>query len=820
MMSMKQVVRSVLALAILILLFSWWVHRRGYLLPGSISIEVDSKIASHARTIPGFDNEPPRPLAVLTDGRGSTIPFVENELIFMSDDDVALAAFAKRSGGVVVRHVAPDRLKGKLPSLHLVRLDGAKVNKNRLAADLEALNPGKSGKLIVSSNAGQGLVALACREAASGQPVSVNFVMESTGYRDKNMNEGMPAATPPASPQIAGESFDRNPNNWSYFVRGGAQNIGVGDAWRALDQVGRLSNKVLVAVIDGGFLPNEDNPTDWTHHTNSIWAMDPNRKNENECTGGAVCDWHGTNVVGALMGVPNNNYGAAGPAGPVARAVTIRMSGDVFNYMGAWILAFQTGARVVNMSFGGSVPALLSWSVVPLNQYTAMLRRTDVLLVAAAGNDSADVDAEDCAPPFDWPCWERAWYVPCENDGVMCVGALAPKSVNKRPTSNYGGSEVDIFGPGSVWVGPDLQYQEVHSFEATSAASPFVAGVAALVWAANPQLSANQVERILVETANSSSDKLVRRYVNAYAAVLRALGGTPPDITIGVEAAPQFGQCRMLFNFSATVNDPDDGPPQVRWFSDIDKELGTGNSLTRQLSNGMHQVTATATDRIGLSTQSNQVAVQVNTAQASRPTVEILSFANHQAFAANEDVTFEAGGLDPNKALGGLVAGNVRWTSSKDGELGWGQRLIRQLSPGAHFITVNYTGICGGTADDQRLIQITAAVADTKPKMLITTPSANNLILRADTSGQACLHVAGFGFDKEDNDFATIEWWETNRKDLQWKVLSFDQDTTVCLKLAPDALPTAHEIRLRGKDRTGNADVSSPLMVTVLPGVR
>jgi hypothetical protein len=119
-----------------------------------------------------------------------------------------------------------------------------------------------------------------------------------------------------------------------------------------------------------------------------------------------------------------------------------------------------------------------------------------------------------------------------------------------------------------------------------------------------------------------------------------------------------------------------------------------------------------------------------------------------------------------------------------------------------------------------RLIDATNAVADAPPNMMITTPTGNDVVIRTDTSGQACLHVAGFGFDEEDKDFATIDWWETNRSDLQWKVLSFNQNTTVCLNIAPNAPSTVHEIRLRGVDRTGHHAYSAPLKATVLPGVR
>jgi serine protease len=813
-MNIRKIIGLLLLIVALLLVFlGWKVKQRGYVLPGTVSVSVDQKISPHVREVAGFDGAAPRPLAALSDGAGTTISFVENELIVVTDDDAALAALAKRWGGTVIRNLVPRNFGIEIPSYHLIRISPKQVDAKKLRADLEAMNPGKTGKLIVSSEAGRGLLAAASREAAAGRAIGINFVLHPTGFRDKNLTEGMAPAT-----QF--EPFSRNPVNWSYMMRGGNQHIGVDDAWRALDQVGRLANKVTVAVMDGGFLQSDDNPSDWTNHTNSINAMDPYQQNQNTCTNGADCPWHGTNVVGTLMGVANNGFGAAGPAGPVANAVTIRMSGDVFNYLGGYALAFASGARVVNMSFSGSVPALVSLLVEPLNAFTTMMNATGILLVASAGNDGNNVDAEDCAWPFDWPCWERAWYVPCENDGVMCVGALQLNSDKKLASSNYGGEDVDIFGPGTVWVGPDLADQGVHAFNATSAAAPFVAGVGALLFAANPGLHGIDVERILIDTANPSTDGDVRRYVNAYAAVIRALGSTPPEITIAVETVQVFGACQPQFHFSATVIDPDDGPPKIVWTSDIDHEVGVGDSFTRTLSEGIHRITATATDGKGLSTQSNEVVLSVSNAAAPRPTVEIISLANHQSFASNQPITFEAGGSDPNKPLGGLVAANVRWSSSKDGDIGTGQRLFRTLTPGSHHVFVNYTGLCGGTADDVRLIEVTDAVVDAPPNMMITTPTGNDLVVRTDTSGQACLHVAGFGFDEEDKDFATIEWWETNRKDLQWKVLSFDQNTTVCLQPAANAVSTVHELRLRGVDRTGHHAYSAPLKVTVLPGVR
>jgi hypothetical protein len=96
---------------------------------------------------------------------------------------------------------------------------------------------------------------------------------------------------------------------------------------------------------------------------------------------------------------------------------------------------------------------------------------------------------------------------------------------------------VDLFAPYWVLIGadPDSPANAVRWMGGTSFSSPFVAGVAALVWAADPGLRADEVEAILLRTAITSSDPTVGRYVDAFAAVVDALGFTPdpPQIPSG-----------------------------------------------------------------------------------------------------------------------------------------------------------------------------------------------------------------------------------------------------------------------------------------------
>ncbi len=137
------------------------------------------------------------------------------------------------------------------------------------------------------------------------------------------------------------------------------------------------------------------------------------------------------------------------------------------------------------------------------------------------------------------------------------MGALDPNSRFAALYSNYGDEDVEIFAPGTVFVGPDLATSGVQSVSGTSFASPFTAGVAALVWAANPSLSSEAVIGLLLGNAHPSPHSKVPRYVNAWGAVKAALGGnTPPNLDIvGPASGASFSRGSELASFSALASD-------------------------------------------------------------------------------------------------------------------------------------------------------------------------------------------------------------------------------------------------------------------------
>lgn len=580
------------------------------------TVEVDPTVQPEVNQIPGFDDEPARPVVALTDGSGILMHFVENELIVVSDDTAAVSALALRWGGTLVRSFVPADFGMPGTPQHLVRVAPSTADAAQLIADLQALEPATRTDLRISNQAGFRLLAAAASEAASGNTVGLNIVMQPTTYENRTTTENasLVVCSPPTLPNVPpgldgcvspgipvpgmpSESFNINAFAWSYMQAGGPQNTGVGEAWRALSLAGLLGNKVTLAVIDGGFSNLAiDNPTD-IGYVNAANPLEPNvyPANTVSCTNGAGCPWHGANVVSAAMGPADDAKGAAGPAGPIAQALTIRRNPDVFGTAIAYGVAFLSPARIVNMSFGARLPATLSWVNTPLNLLTAAAHAGGKVLIAAAGNVNADVDSEDCAPVIGSPCWEDSWWSPCENDGVFCVGALAANATTRASYSNWGDREVDLFGPGTVWVGGDPFDPEPHAASGTSVAAPFVAGVAALVMAANPALSNDAVEQILVQTAWPSPDGNVRRYVNAQGAVNQALGGspvcTPPAI---LTSTPDHSTTPCLENVFTVTHSQAFGPFRYQW-----RKLVPGTTTRVDLTDG-DNVAGSRTDRMSI----------------------------------------------------------------------------------------------------------------------------------------------------------------------------------------------------------------------------
>jgi hypothetical protein len=766
-----------------------------------ISFSVDESVTPRVSELPGFEDGVPQPLASIVDELGNQADFVADELILLTDDPATLDDFLTRWEGEILFTFDPVDYGGittAKDAMYLVRINTALADPSALEADLRALTQKGQGHHRVSSQEGLNLLAAAAGEAVGGLDIGVNWVASGAEFRDRVTTEA------PVGPG----GYSTNAFDWAHLNSGSTQNVGVTEAWRALDVTDRLDNRVQYAVLDMGFAPDADFPAGWTafsvSHTDAVGT-----ENRGDC--GSPCPWHGTHVVGAGMGVPDNSWGGAGVAGPVAEPILVFTEYDFVHSVVALAKAAHEGADIINMSYGTPVPGIFAWTVDPFERATKAFRDSGVLLFAAAGNQDHNVDGEDCFLGF---CWEETWYWPCENDGVICVGALAEGSRDKADYSNYGSEDVDIFAPGTNWVGPDPANpgniaQEVNG---TSAASPYAAGVAALIWAADPSLSAGEVADILHDTAQWSPDTRVKLYVNAYDAVVMALGNAPPEVSI-ISPADGSSHSRGAENigFIAEARDDEDGTPTVTWTSSVDGEIGAGTHVYRNdLSLGTHTITAAVTDSGGFSDSESVTITIVN----DPPIVEITNPEAGDEFFRAQTITLRGLSRDPNNLpvpYSPLPDAQVEWlidgtpvATGHDASIPGGT-----LSVGTH--TISFTGSDGELEDtDTITITINPNPANLPPDVRITSP-ANGSFWPADAfdSGQGMRYkqvtLVGQATDPEDGPLsgASLVWTDSVNGGAP-QTLGTGGSLTVRL-YAPQCYGNTHDITLTATDSGGNS---------------
>ena len=270
--------------------------------------------------------------------------------------------------------------------------------------------------------------------------------------------------------------------------------------------------------------------------------------------GGPVnaCDNHGTWVAGCISGIMNNNLGIVGVA-PGVRSASARVyisnpACDLsFTTQTSWIVnalawAKDIGARITNSSW------FLSTQPAPLTHKYEDTRANGMVHFAAAGNDTSStiwypalLPSVNAVAALD-PCGNRAVFsnygvgldfsAPGHygistdrtgtgggNDGVADGGCL--------PSGTLGCNSDGDCGPGESCFLVSMDYALVAG---TSIASPYAAGVAALVLSAKPTLSADQLEALLQQTAVDLGPAGYDTdygwgFVNAFDAVLNAVVG-------------------------------------------------------------------------------------------------------------------------------------------------------------------------------------------------------------------------------------------------------------------------------------------------------
>jgi subtilisin family serine protease len=666
--------------------------------PVAFSLTANRQVRPLDPGLPGRDGVP-RPVASLADDTGHQVDFVADELLLSTDDEEQLEALLERWDGQLVATLDPEEgAMAELPALHLVRVDVSSADPATVTDHLDPSGRAVGGALRVSSKPGARLLAVALQEAAAGVPVEVNWLTRPMDFRDRESTEA-----PAAFPRQTLEDRYPGPNafDWTTHRTGGGQDIGVAEAWRVLELAGGLDIRVRVAIVDSGFRLDDDTPAE-----PEAVAVDPGV--EPIGTPGSSFDpWHGQRVLNAAMAAADNGYGGAGPAGPVAAPIIVHTGSDIFSRINGLWEARQLGADIVNVSWGAAVPGKASgFTHDVLRAAVRALRSDGVLVVAAAGNDGADIDAETCRlGPFF--CRPTLTVLPCEFSGVICVGGLDWDSPRRHPDSRYGADDVDIFAPFEVWVavGPESDPNQAGLAVGTSFSAPFVAGVAALVWAADPDLTAGEVESILLETAHSSPDPTVGRYVNALDAVLAATS-VAPELTVHTPADGAQVEAGVPVRFVATANDYEDGEfcCEIGWSyaasAGIRIPIGGGERVEHTFTGpGRYTVFVSARDSDGRIDQETLTIEVVN----SPPDVQITQPTDGEEIPPGTPYQVRATATDPNEPQGRLDCASLRWTSSVAADpfpLTGCRADVTFTTAGPRTLTVAATDSRGATASD------------------------------------------------------------------------------------------------------------------------
>ncbi|TGE16786.1 S8 family peptidase [Hymenobacter elongatus] len=203
---------------------------------------------------------------------------------------------------------------------------------------------------------------------------------------------------------------------------------------------------------------------------------------------------HGTHVAGIIAADRDNSLGIQGVAGSSVRIMGVRAvpNGDEHDkdVANAIRYAVDNGAQIINMSFG----KYYSPHRAAVDEAIRYAGSKGVLLVHAAGNESKNVDL-NVHYPAPVPLTGTAYA------NFITVGASGSTN-DAQLTANFSnyGKRVDVFAPG-VGIYSTMPGSKYGNESGTSMAAPTVAGVAAVLKAYFPQLTATELKRIIMQSA-------------------------------------------------------------------------------------------------------------------------------------------------------------------------------------------------------------------------------------------------------------------------------------------------------------------------------
>jgi subtilisin family serine protease len=377
------------------------------------------------------------------------------------------------------------------------------------------------------------------------------------------------------------------------------------------------SASVVIAIIDTGV---EGTHPDLASKMVAGWNIYGNNSDTSDVYG------HGTLVAGTAAAATDNGLGMAGVCWQcLIMPVRISDTKGLATYSAmangiSW--AASHGARVANLSYEASTSSTVTQAA------QAFINAGGVVTIAA-GNEGIFISAPD-------------------NPSALTVGGI-DRTNTLYSWSNYG-NIIDLVAPGSVYTTfPGGGYGLASG---TSFAAPIVAGVAGLMFSANPSLTPASVMSMLKQSATDLGaagwdTTFGWGDVNAYGAVTLALtgappGGTPPSVSITTPAANTTVSGMVTTTASATSSS---GISSVTFLVDGGLLCTVSTSPyscgwnSGNYTNASHSVSATARDATGASSTASVTVTVSNGADVTPPTVSITSPASGTTVSKSVNIT-------------------------------------------------------------------------------------------------------------------------------------------------------------------------------------
>jgi subtilisin family serine protease len=452
------------------------------------------------------------------------------------------------------------------------------------------------------------------------------------------------------------------------------------------------SSSVVVAVVDTGVQAD---------HPDLLGTVTPGYDFVNHGTSPADDEGHGTAVAGIIAAHANNGIGIAGVCWnckimPV-KVLDASGSGTDADVAAGIVWAVDHGADVINLSLGGTETSQT------LSDAVSYAERLGVVVAAAAGNSDNSTK-----------------NYPAAYSGVISVGAVKQDGTRYseadwgvdgqgNPQGSNFGDWVMVDAPGctnSTWLsnqyiaGPDLS-----NFCGTSAASPFVAGLAGLVRSYNLAATSSSVVGSIETTAQHLvSGNSAYGLIDSPAA-LGDVAAAPAGPVASFTASAVSGVAPAAIGFSNHST----GATSYSW------SFGDGASSTT--ASPTHTFAAAGSFNVTL------VATSGSNSRLANETVTVTVPPTLASFTASK-----SSGRAPLKLSftnGSKNADSYNWSfgdSSSDSSVASPTHTFAKA--GTYIVTLTVTGP-GGAATASKTITVQAALPDLSLLLTRTASSLN-----------------------------------------------------------------------------------------------